>query len=189
MRIVIVGIGIGIFLTSLNTYLITTMRLEDALVIASWGAGNLGSVRWVHVVPVVLVVLIVLPVLLVCSRDMTMLEMGDDPAHAIGVSPERMRLVLLVCAVALVAVVTASAGPIAFVALAAPQVAMRLTGATSVQVLPAAATGALMLVASDLLARTLVDGGQLPVGVVTLCVGGAYLVWLLLGLGTRRKAV
>lgn len=187
MRIIVVGIGIGIFLTSLNTYLITTMRLEEAVVIASWGAGSLTSIRWVHTIPVVIVLLLVLPVLLLRSRDMTMLEMGDDPAHAVGVAPERLRLVLLLGAVALVAVVTASAGPIAFVALAAPQLAMRVTGASSVQILPAAAMGSLMLVTSDLIARTVVDGPGLPVGVVTLCVGGAYLIWLLLGLGSRRR--
>lgn len=188
MRIIIVGLGVGIFLTSLNTYLITTMCLEEAVVVAGWGAGNLESIRWMHVTPLVIVLVLVLPVLLLRARDMTMLEMGDDPATAIGVAPERLRILLLIGAVALVAVVTASAGPIAFVALAAPQVAMRLTGATSVQILPAAAAGALMLVASDLLARTLVEAGQLPVGIVTLCVGGAYLVWLLIGFGSRRKA-
>ena len=82
---------------------------------------------------------------------------------------------------------TASAGPIAFVALAAPQLAMRLGGTPGVRILPSAALGALLLLASDMVARTVLAPTQLPVGVVTLCVGGAYLVWLLASQGKRNR--
>ena len=94
---------------------------------------------------------------------------------------------MLLIGVALVAVVTASAGPIAFVALAAPQLAMRLGGTPGVRILPSAALGALLLLASDMVARTVLAPTQLPVGVVTLCVGGAYLVWLLASQGKRNR--
>jgi iron complex transport system permease protein len=119
---------------------------------------------------------------------MRMLEMGDDTGRALGVSAERVRATLLLTGIALVALVTASAGPIAFVALAAPQLAMRATRTAGVRLLPAAAFGALLLVVSDLIARTVIAPAQLPVGVVTLCLGGAYLVWLLATYGKGGRS-
>ena len=53
--------------------------------------------------------------------------------------------------------------------------------------MPAAAVGALLLVGGDLIARTVIAPAQLPVGVVTLCLGGAYLVWLLAGFGRKAR--
>ncbi|WP_281445126.1 iron chelate uptake ABC transporter family permease subunit, partial [Paenarthrobacter nicotinovorans] len=77
------------------------------------------------------------------------------------------------------AMVTAAAGPIAFVSLAAPQLARRLTRSASVGLVPSAAMGAFLLVASDIAAQNLFAPTQLPVGVVTVSIGGCYLVWLL----------
>ncbi len=97
-----------------------------------------------------------------------------------GVRAEPTRLLLLILGVALTAAVTAVAGPIAFVALAAPpQLARRLTRSAGITLVPSAVMGAFLLVASDLAAQRLFAPIQLPVGVVTVCIGGIYLVWLL----------
>lgn len=80
--------------------------------------------------------------------------------------------------VALTAMVTAVAGPIAFVSLAAPQLARRLVRGSGVGLPSAAAIGAL-LIASDVVAQRAFAPTQIPVGVVTASIGGAYLVWLL----------
>ena len=199
LRIIIVGIGVSIFLGSLNTYLVTTLSIEDAVSVATWGAGSVNDITWNHVWPVLGALVVILPVMLSRAREMTFMEMGDDASQGLGIRIEAVRLVQYTGGIVLVAVVTAAAGPIAFVALVAPQVAMRLTRSSSVQLLPAAAMGALLLTASDLLARSPVLPMQPPVGVVTLCLGGAYLVWLLTGIGritagprktagTRRQA-
>jgi iron complex transport system permease protein len=108
-----------------------------------------------------------------------MLEMGDDVARALGVPVRPSRILLVGLAVAVCAVATAATGPVAFVALSAPQIARRLTGAAGLQLLPSALTGAVLLVLSDLVAQWLLAPAQLPVGVVTGAVGGAYLAWLL----------
>lgn len=186
MRIIVVGIGVSLFLGAFNTWLLTTLKIEQAISAASWGAGSLGDISWAHTVPVAIGAVLGVSVALWCSADMRMLEMGDDAGNSLGVRAEAVRICLLLTAIILVALVTAAAGPIAFVALAAPQLAMRVTGTPGVRVLPAAAFGALLLTVSDLIARTIIAPAQLPVGVVTLCLGGAYLVWLLAMAG--RKA-
>lgn len=186
-RILVVGIALSMFLSAFNTWLLTTMRLEQAISAASWGAGSLADIGWWHAVPVAIGLLIALPIVLWFAADMRMLEMGDDAGRGVGVRAEPVRLILLGSGVLLVALVTAAAGPIAFVALAAPQLAMRITGTPGVRIVPAAAVGALLLVTSDLIARTIIAPAQLPVGVVTLCLGGAYLVWLLGRSGRRAR--
>ncbi len=183
LRIIIVGIGVSIFLGSLNTYLVTTLSLEDAMTVATWGAGSVNDITWNHVWPVLGALVVILPVMLSRAREMTFMEMGDDASQGLGIRIEAVRLVQYIGGIILVAVVTAGAGPIAFVALVAPQVALRLTRSSSVQLLPSAAMGALLLTASDVLARSPLLPMQPPVGVVTLCLGGAYLVWLLIGIG------
>jgi iron complex transport system permease protein len=93
------------------------------------------------------------------------------------------RLAYLVIGVALTAVATAAAGPISFVALAAPQLARRLTRTPGIALAPSAAMGAFLLMLSDWLAQRLFTPTQLPVGVVTVAVGGVYFVWLLIRQG------
>ena len=110
---------------------------------------------------------------------MRLLEMGDDSACALGVSVERSRLMLMLVAVLLTAASTAIAGPISFIALVAPHIARRLSGTTRWGLTQAALCGALLLLAADLCAQRLFMPYQLPVGVVTVSLGGIYLIVLL----------
>ncbi|WP_378144270.1 iron chelate uptake ABC transporter family permease subunit [Cnuibacter sp. UC19_7] len=103
------------------------------------------------------------------------IELGDDMAAASGVRPSLVRALALLVGVVLVAATTAIAGPVAFVALAAPQIARRLAGSPTLSLALSAVVGALLLLASDLVAQHLLPV-PLPVGVVTVSVGGLYLV-------------
>jgi iron complex transport system permease protein len=178
-RIVLVGIGISAMLVALNSYLLSRARLDAAQSAAVWLVGTLNGRTWDYVKLLGVALIVLLPPLLILSRRLQMLEMGDDSARSLGIQVTRSRLVLVVLAVAVCAVATAATGPVAFVALAAPQITRRLTGAASLQLLPSAITGALLMVLSDFAAQRLLAPAQLPVGVVTGAVGGAYLAWLL----------
>ncbi|MFJ4027421.1 iron-enterobactin ABC transporter permease [Paenarthrobacter sp. NPDC089989] len=178
-RLIIVGIGISAMLAALNHWLILQAELEAALAAAVWGAGSLNGITWEQAAPAAVVIVVVGLATLGAARRMQLLEMGDDAARALGVRAEPTRLLLLILGVALTAAVTAVAGPIAFVALAAPQLARRLTRSAGITLLPSAFMGALLLAGSDLAAQRLFAPIQLPVGVVTVCIGGIYLVWLL----------
>lgn len=178
-RLIIVGIAISAMLGSINTWMILKADLELAMAAAVWGAGSLNGLSWEQVAPVVIVLALLMPVLWLLGRRMSVLEMGDDAARALGVRTEPTRLALLVVGVVLTALVTAAAGPIAFISLAAPQLARRLTRSPSVTLLPSALLGAALLLVSDLVAQRAFAPTQLPVGVVTVSIGGCYLVWLL----------
>lgn len=178
-RMVLVGIGLSAMLIAVNEYLILKADINDAERAQVWLTGSLNGAGWESVGPVAAVFAVLLPLALAYGSRMRILEMGDDTARGLGVSAERTRILLLAVATVLTAVATAAAGPIQFIALAAPQVAKRVTGTPSVGLVPAACMGALLLVTSDLAAQRLFAPTQLPVGVMTVTVGGLYLAWLL----------
>jgi iron complex transport system permease protein len=178
-RIVLIGIGFSTLLASTTSFLLTKVTLETSQSARLWLVGSLNGRGWEHVVPVGIALAVLLPLALAAARDLRMLEMGDDTAAALGVRTGRSRVLLVAVGVALAAVATASTGPVAFVALAAPQLARRLTRATGPGLLPAAVMGGLLLAASDLAAQRLWPATPLPVGVMTGAVGGVYLMWLL----------
>ncbi|WP_112141093.1 FecCD family ABC transporter permease [Glycomyces dulcitolivorans] len=177
-RLIVVGIAVTALLGSVNTYLLLKARLWQAQMASVWGAGSLNGLDWSDARNGTLVVLALLVPLLWLGRRLRMLELGDDAAAAMGVAVEPVRLALVVVGVSLSAVVTALAGPIPFVALVAPQLARRITRAPGVQLVPAAVTGAFLLVTCDMVALN-VPPQALPVGLMTIILGGAYLVWLL----------
>lgn len=185
-RLIIVGIGVSATLASINSWLVTRANLDDAMQAAVWGSGSLSGLGYEQLWPVLGLLVVVFPVLLAHAPAMRQLELGDDAARALGVRAEAVRLSALLWGIVLVAIATAAAGPIAFIALVSPQIARRLTGTATLSLLPAAFAGGLLLLSSDLVAQRLFAPTQLPVGVMTVVVGGAYFVWLLLREGRRR---
>jgi iron complex transport system permease protein len=179
-RLVLVGIGIAAMLVAVTDYLLTRSTLEQAQEAQVWLTGTLNGRGWEHVRPIALALVLLAPAVALLARELRMLELGDEAARALGVRVERSRLALVVVAVALCAVATASAGPIVFVALAAPQIARRLTRATGPGVACAGLMGGVLLLGADCASQRLFGDAQLPVGVMTGVLGGVYLIYLLL---------
>ncbi|MFF0792428.1 FecCD family ABC transporter permease [Streptomyces spiralis] len=184
-RLVLVGIGVNAVATAVNGYLMTKADSVDAARAVVWMAGSLDGRDWSQVRPLLILCAVLLPLVLGNARGLRMLEMGDDTAYALGVRVERVRLLLVVPAVLLTAAATAAAGPVAFVALTAPQLARRLTRSPGPNLVPSLCMGAVLLVTSDWASQRAFGAGQLPVGVVTGVLGGVYLLWLLVA--ERRK--
>lgn len=179
MRLIVVGLGVSAMLAALNRWLLLRADLDASMAAATWGAGTLNGLRAPVVTPAVATVGVLLLLGWLLSRRVDALSLGDDVAAGIGVPLGRTRLALIVVGIGLTAVSTAVAGPIAFVALSAPHIARRLTRGSRVSGVPIALTGALLLTVADLLAQRLFDPQQLPVGVITVVVGGLYLMTLL----------
>jgi len=178
-RLIVVGIAVSAVMNSVNQWIVIKIDLHAAISAALWSQGSLNGLEWAQAVPVTVCLVLVSCGLVVIGPSLGVMQMGDDAAGALGVDPERVRVLYFALGIALVAVVAAAAGPISFVALAAPQIARRLTRSAGVGLVSSAVTGAVVLLVSDLVAMTLLSPTQLPVGAVTVCVGGAYLVYLL----------
>lgn len=184
-RLVLVGIGASAMLVAVIQYLITKAQLVEASRAMVWLTGSLAGRDWAQVWPLTVTCAVLFPVVLGQSRALRMIEMGDDAAYAVGVRVERTRLLLMLAAILLTTAASAAAGPISFVALAAPQLARRLTRSPGANLVTAALMGAVVLLLSDWASQRAFGADQLPVGVVTGLVGGVYLLWLLV---TERKA-
>ena len=189
-RLIVVGIGVSAMLGSINSYLITRADLDDAMQVGFWGAGSLSRVTWSMLVPVIAISFIVIVTVIALAPALRSMELGDDMAVSHGTRVGAARVVLLIAGVATTALVTAAAGPIGFIALAAPQLARRVTGSAGVSVLASAAMGSTLLAATHLLSYLLAAVFRpMPVGLITVCVGGVYLIILLIREARTRSGV
>lgn len=178
-RLVLVGIGANALLLAVNSYLLTKANINDAATAGAWLTGSLSGRGWDHAIPVAVALAVLLPVCAFVARPMRMIEMGDDAAKAMGIRVEVVRAVAIIAGVLLSGVATAAAGPVVFVALAAPQLARRLTRSAGVTMGASALMGAVLLTVADLAAQRVLAPTQLPVGVLTAAIGGTYLALLL----------
>ncbi|TGD89788.1 iron-enterobactin ABC transporter permease [Mycolicibacterium sp. CH28] len=178
-RLIVVGIAVSAVVNSVNQWIVIKLDYHTAVTASVWQQGTLNGLSWTQVVPMTACLAVTAAALVAMGPQLPVLQLGDDAAGALGVRPERARLGYLVIGVMAVALACAAAGPISFVALAAPQIARRLTASAGVGLGPSAATGALLLLVSDIAAQQLFRGSELPVGAVTAALGGAYLVYLL----------
>lgn len=179
LRIILVGLGISAMLSALNRWLITRGELDTALSAASWGAGSLNGLRWTIAIPACCVLAILITTTIPLRRFLDVLSLGDDLAVGLGLRLQLTKLLLLVGGVFLVAATTAVAGPIAFVALASPHIARALTSSARTPLVETSVIGALLIIVADLIGQRLFYPTQLPVGLVTVTIGGMYLLWLI----------
>jgi iron complex transport system permease protein len=183
-RLVLVGIALWSALAALTDWLLTNAEIHDAAAAYVWITGSLNARTWDHAVPLALSVLVLAPLALAASRVLGVLQFGDDTARGLGVRLPLAQGAVVLVAVGLVATSVAAAGPITFVALVVPQIAVRLTGGSRPPLLASGLLGAVLVVGADLATRTLLPQA-LPVGILTAAIGAPYLLWLLVR-GRRR---
>ncbi|MFF1380525.1 FecCD family ABC transporter permease [Streptomyces sp. NPDC058308] len=177
-RLILIGISVSAVMQAITTWLLVSADIRDVARAQVWLVGSLDNRSWDEVWVALWCSLALLVVVAAASFQFKPLQLGDDVAAGLGVRYSRVRAVLLLCAVLLAAVAVSAAGPVPFVALVAPQVAMRLTRRPTPPLAASGLTGALLLIGSDLTARAALPD-SLPVGVVTAAIGGPFLVYLL----------
>lgn len=177
-RLILVGIGVAVMFQGLITYMLTRTFIAEAAQSLAWLTGSLNSRTWANVKPLAIAMLILLPAVIALAGRLRTLQLGDDTAKGLGLRVESDRLLLLLVSVALAAAGSAAAGPIAFVAFVAPPIARRLTRASGLTLVPAALTGALLVLVADFAGQH-AFGSELPVGIITGLIGGSYLLWLI----------
>lgn len=187
--LVLSGFGLGAALAAVNGVILVRGDLDRAMGAALWLAGSLDARSWSDVVLAATAVVLGAPVLIAATRALALAEMGDDIAQGLGVGVGRLRIRVVLAVVLMAALATGAAGPIPFVALAAPQIArglLRGVPAGPVMV-TSALVGAVLILAADLLARNLPLGAAVPIGQITGILGGVYLLGLLI-LRARTKS-
>ncbi|MBK5991663.1 iron chelate uptake ABC transporter family permease subunit [Streptomyces microflavus] len=178
-RLVLVGIGVGMGLSSVVWYVMARSDVTDAQEAFRWLAGSLNGRSWGQFWPMLGALALLVPLTALAAHALRPLQLGDDAAAGLGTKVETGRLALLGCATALAGVATAAAGPVGFVAFVAAPIARRLVPGRGAALPQAALTGALLVLVADFAAQHLLPSVQLPVGVVTSIIGAPYLLLLL----------
>jgi iron complex transport system permease protein len=178
-RLILVGVVLAAAFIGLVDYALIAGDVDQAARATVWLTGSLNGRAWHHVWAVAAALVVLLPLAAVLARRLDVLLLGDSVATALGIRAGRSRLANVAVAVALAGTATAAAGPVAFVALVAPNLARGLVRGPGVPLVTSALLGAGLLLAADLLARRLVPGTELPAGAVTALIGAPYLIFLL----------
>lgn len=182
-RFLLVGVAVAAILAGVNSWVIMSASLESAMAAAAWGAGSLAAATWDHVGIAAATLAVGGLLCAALVKRIRVHQLGDDLSQALGASPARLRIEMLVLSVVLVSVATALCGPIGLLPLVATPIARSLMRSGSAPLAASAAVGALLLAAADLLAQHVVPGAP-PAGLVTTVIGGGYLMIVIL-LGRR----
>ncbi|NEB03571.1 iron ABC transporter permease [Streptomyces sp. SID13726] len=179
-RLVLTGLAVQAGLAAAVNLMIVRFPAELAGSALQWTTGSVYGRTWTQVWGAGGAMVVALAVALVLHRRLAVLDLGDDSAGALGLNTSAARLQLLFIAVALASLAAALAGPVTFVALAVPHIVRFLTGPpTAVSLALASLTGAVLLLASDLVVQHLLPVEGLPVGAVTATLGAPWLLVLM----------
>ena len=187
LRFILVGIAISSMLVSVNRWLLVRVDDDEGLGALKAITGTLGAARWPVVAPTCLAIGVTVTLILLTSRHLQVLALGEQVATILGSPTRRVSAVLILLGTVLVAVVTMAAGPIGFVALVAPHLARLLTGSPQSPLLVSGLTGSLLMLGADLLSQLVLE--SMPVSVVTNAVGGLYLMVALTVAARGRRSL
>ena len=178
-RLVLVGLGISGFTASVTTWILTLGDVTSAAQALTWITGSLNGKDWALVRPMAVAAGVLLAAAVLCRRWLLLTSLGEDTAIGLGARIGPVRLTALSIAVLLAATATVVAGPLAFVALASPQVGRILAGSAIPPVVVSALTGAAFVLLADTVSANALSV-PLPAGVATAVLGAPFLIYLVL---------
>lgn len=177
--LLLAGVAVSAFFAACQTYLLQR-HSETIRQVYGWLLGRLSSATWHDVRLILPYALITVVVLLLLSRELDVLSVGDEEAAALGMHPQRSRLVLVAVASLGAAAAVSVSGLIGFVGVIVPHVVRLLVGTSYRVILPISALfGAAFLTLADVAARMLDAPAEIPIGVVTAFLGAPFFVLVL----------
>ena len=177
--LILAGVAVAAFATAVQTYLL--QREDDTLrEVYAWILGRLTTAGWSEVVRLLPYALVTTAVLIGARRLLDVLSIGDDEAAALGVDVGRVRGVVVVAATLGTAAAVAVSGLIGFVGIIVPHTIRLVFGWSYRVIIPLSILfGASFLMLADIIARTVVSPGELPIGVVTAFLGAPFFLLVL----------
>lgn len=176
--IILTGIITSSFFGAMISLMIA-LTGEELRQIIGWLLGSVAMRTWIHVQMIVPFVVIAGGWLLFRARDLNALQLGEDRAHHLGVNVSRVKKEVLIGGSVLTGAAVAVSGTIGFVGLVVPHMTRLLFGADNRHVLPLSMiNGASLLILCDLVARTIIEPTELPIGVMTALLGAPVFAWI-----------
>ncbi|KQB83094.1 FecCD family ABC transporter permease [Corynebacterium oculi] len=178
LAFVLAGTALSALLMAVvNALVITNDRVLDVL--RTWATGSVAGRDFSTVTVVAPLAAVALVAAIALGPVLNLLSLGEESAHALGVSVRRAQAGGVVVIAALTAAAVAAAGPVAFIGLAAPHMVRSVTGPDYRLVIPLSAlVGGVLALGADILGRVVVAPGELPMGIVLALFGVPVFVWL-----------
>lgn len=179
LRLLLSGVVIGVIFSAANA-LLTFVRPDLYQSLQSFMLGNTSLINWNATVLMALALCLCVPITLLLSPVLSALSLGENTARTLGLPLDLLRLLLIGVLALATGFAVAQTGLIAFVGLAAPHLVRHLSGGRQrTQLLLSTISGGILLLGSDLLAKSIFAPLEIPVGIVTAVLGGGYLLFLL----------
>lgn len=180
MTLLLAGVAVSMLLGAITSGILTFMNEQKLQQYLFWMVGGLDYRRWEHVELAAGPVLTGIVILVILSRHLNILVLGETEARAVGMSVTRYRMGLLFVAAVITATSVCVSGSIGFVGLVIPHMMRMLLGPDHRILLPASAMGgAMFLVFCDSLGRIIVSPAEVRVGIMTALLGTPYFLYLL----------
>jgi len=180
--ILVTGLMASYLAYALTSIIQVFIDIERLRAFTYWVMGSFAGARWGLIGPGIPLLALFLSSIILLSKPLDALLLGEDYARSMGMSLRRARVLLIAAASLPVSVVTTMAGAVGFVGLSAPYIARQLTQTSSHRViLPASALiGSALTMAADLLSRMALRPVEIPVTAVTALFGAPLVVYLML---------
>ncbi len=180
VTLLLTGIAVNAFAGAGLAFALFAANTSSREQIIFWQLGSLNGALWREVLIVAVVVVVGVAAAILLSRRYDLLSLGERNARHLGLDVERLRVISIIVVALLTGVAVAFVGIIAFVGLVVPHVMRMLLGPQHRALIVASAFGgAVLMLAADLLARNIVPGAELPIGMLTSLVGGPFFFFLL----------
>lgn len=178
--LLLTGIALNFFISAIIT-LLMVINQQEMQKIMFWTMGSLSSVSWQEIAYLAPTLLVVMCVLYYYAKDLNILQLGSESAVSLGVNAQRTTYITLIASSVLMAMVVSFCGVIGFIGLIVPHICRILFGSNNRTLFAyAMIIGALFLLISDTLSRTIAAPSELPVGSITALAGAPYFIYLLL---------
>lgn len=180
VTLLLAGVALSSLISAINSFILI-FRSQDMAKVIFWLMGGLTSASWQQfyiIAPTIAVLLIFAGFFL---KDLNLISLGDERASQLGVETEKVKKIMLVLASLIAAAAVSVSGIIGFVGLITPHIMRLAVGPDHKALYPASAiTGAIVLLFSDTLARTVLQPREIPVGIITSIIGVPFFIYLLL---------
>lgn len=178
--IILAGIVISLFLYSLMSFFIYIFPKYSNRIIL-WQLGNLYLKIFLDILIIILITVIFLIVLMKYSTVLDIMTFGDTTSLSLGVNAKKMRIFFIIVSSFITAILVSFVGIIGFVDLVSPHIVRKIFGAKHIVAIPMSALiGGMLLNIADIFSRIMVQGANIPIGIVTALIGAPFFLYIFL---------
>ena len=186
MYMLLVGIALNAMSTVGIGFLTFVSSDSQLRTLTFWMMGSFGSTSWELLIPSMVLVFITILTLVLNSRKLDIMQLGESEAYRTGVDVLRTRRTIILSSAIMIGTCVSLSGIIGFVGLVVPHIVRLLAGSSHTFLLIGSAImGTLITVLADLFSRLIIQPAELPIGLATSAIGAPFFLWLVLRLRNK----